>query len=53
MDVIEALLLPVVGGMLLCIGFNFQERTSGVLMVWLGMMLILGTVVFKILEKLA
>jgi hypothetical protein len=54
MDAFFSILLPVLAGMLLlCIGYNFQERNSGVFMIWLGMVSILGTVVFKILEKLA
>ncbi|MCQ2996634.1 hypothetical protein K3169_08885 [Pseudomonas phytophila] len=47
-------LLPILAGMLLlCIGYSYQERNSGVFMIWLGMIGILGTVVFKILEKLS
>ena len=45
----------ICGMLLLTIGFNFRERSSGigVLMIWAGMLLILGTVVYKILAKLA
>ena len=42
------------GMLLLTIGFNFRERSSGigVLMIWAGMLLIFGTIIFKILAKL-
>lgn len=53
MDAFFALLLPVIGAMLLlCIGYSYQERPAGVLMIWLGMMALIGTACFKILEKL-
>jgi hypothetical protein len=53
MNTFFALLLPVIGGMLLlCIGYSYQERPVGVLMIWLGMMSLIGTACFKILEKL-
>lgn len=42
-----------VGMFMLCTGYNYQERNSGVFMIWLGMIGILSTVVFKILEKLS
>ena len=49
------MMIPIISGMLLLtIGFNFRERSSGigVLMIWAGMLLIFGTIVFKILAKL-
>ncbi len=49
------MMIPIVCGMLLLtIGFNFRERSSGVgvLMIWCGMLLIFGTIIFKILAKL-
>ena len=51
----HSMMIPSVFGMLLLtIGFNFRERTSGVgvLMIWAGMLLIFGTIIFKILAKL-
>ncbi|MCD5970229.1 hypothetical protein [Pseudomonas quasicaspiana] len=46
--------LPILAGMvLLCIGGNFQSRDSGEFMIWVGMIGILGTVIFKPLRKLA
>jgi hypothetical protein len=53
MDAFFSILVPILAGMaLLCIGYNYQERDSGVFMIWLGMIGILGTIVFKILQKL-
>jgi len=47
------MLIPILGGMLmLAVGFNFRERNAGVLLIWLGMLFILGTVVYKILAQL-
>ena len=51
----HSMMIPIISGMLLLtIGFNFRERSSGigVLMIWAGMLLIFGTIVFKILAKL-
>ena len=51
----HSMMFPIVCGMLLLtIGFNFRERSSGVgvLMIWAGMLLIFGTIIFKILAKL-
>ena len=51
----HSMMIPLVCGMLLLtIGFNFRDRTSGVgvLMIWAGMLLIFGTIIFKILAKL-
>ena len=54
MDAFFTLLLPVTGGMLLlCVGYSFHERPVGVFMIWLGMMSLIGTARWKILEKLA
>ncbi|MFK3969416.1 hypothetical protein ACI2KS_01615 [Pseudomonas sp. NPDC087358] len=53
MDEYFSLLIPVVVGMLLlCIGFSYREYRSGVMSITLGMVLMLGTAAFKILEKL-
>ena len=55
MSAFHSIMIPIVCGMLLLtIGFNFRERSSGVgvLMIWCGMLLIFGTIVFKILAKL-
>ena len=38
--------------LLLTIGFSLRERNIGVLMMWIGMLGILGIMVWKILEKL-
>ena len=51
----HSMMIPIIFGMLLLtIGFNFRERSSGigVLMIWAGMLLIFGTIIFKILAKL-
>ncbi|MFJ7883422.1 hypothetical protein ACIQYF_07895 [Pseudomonas sp. NPDC096917] len=49
----HSMMIPIVCGMLLLtIGFNFRERKVGVLSIWFGMLLIFGTIVFKILAKL-
>ena len=51
----HSMMIPIVCGMLLLtICFNFRERSSGVgvLMIWCGMLLIFGTIIFKILAKL-
>ncbi|OAI83868.1 hypothetical protein AYO28_04725 [Pseudomonas putida] len=49
----QSMFLPVLAGLiLLTIGFNKRENNSGVLMMWLGMLSILGIMVWKILEKL-
>ncbi|MGV8917609.1 MAG: hypothetical protein ACOH2R_07395 [Pseudomonas sp.] len=48
-----SLLIPLIAGMiLLCIGYSYQERSSGVFILWLGMICIIGTATWKILEKL-
>ncbi|MCK1791206.1 hypothetical protein [Pseudomonas violetae] len=49
----HAMLIPILSGMiLLAIGFNFRDKNAGVFAMWIGMLTILGTVVFKILAKL-
>ena len=54
MSAFHAMLIPILTGMiLLAVGFNFRDKNLGVFGMWVGMLLILGTVVFKILAKLA
>lgn len=54
MSAFHAMLVPILTGMiLLAIGFNFRDKNIGVFGMWIGMLLILGTVVYKILAKLA
>ncbi|WP_397449262.1 hypothetical protein [Pseudomonas sp. NA-150] len=54
MDPVISLLLPLLTGMiLLCVGYSYQERGIGVFILWLGMICIIGTATYKILEKLA
>jgi hypothetical protein len=49
----HAMLIPILAGMiLLAIGFNFRDKNAGVFSMWIGMLTILATVVFKILAKL-
>ncbi|MGH8387011.1 MAG: hypothetical protein ACRESJ_16200 [Pseudomonas sp.] len=49
----HAMLIPILIGMfMLAIGFNFRDKNAGVFTMWLGMLLILATVIFKILAKL-
>ena len=38
---------------MLAVGFNFRDKPLGVFGMWIGMLLILATVVYKILAKLA
>jgi hypothetical protein len=53
MSSFHAMLIPILIGMfMLAIGFNFRDKNVGVLAMWLGMLLILATVIFKILAKL-
>lgn len=48
-----AMLVPIIAGMLLlAIGFNFRDKGVGVFTMWIGMLLILVTVLFKILTRL-
>lgn len=54
MDEYLTLLIPVVLGMLLlCVGFSYRDFSSGVASITLGMLLMLGTAMLKILAKLA
>ncbi len=54
MSAFHSMLIPILMGMiLLAIGFNFRDKNLGVFSMWIGMLLILGTVVYKILAKLA
>ncbi len=49
----HAMLIPILTGMLmLAIGFNFRDKNAGVFAMWIGMLTIFGTVIFKILAKL-
>lgn len=49
----NAMLIPILTGMiLLAIGYNFRDKNAGIFAMWVGMLTILGTVVFKILAKL-
>ena len=49
----NSMLIPIVCGMLLLtIGFTFHDSKPGVLSIWFGMLLIFGTIIFKILAKL-
>jgi uncharacterized membrane protein len=53
MSSFHAMLVPILIGMImLAVGFNFRDKNAGVLAMWLGMLLILATVIFKILAKL-
>ncbi|MCX7079915.1 MAG: hypothetical protein NTV76_11335 [Pseudomonas sp.] len=53
MSAFHALLIPILAGMiLLAIGFNFRDKNAGIFSMWIGMLLILATVLFKILAKL-
>ena len=54
MSSFHAMLIPIVIGMImLAVGFNFRDKPAGVFGRWVGLLLILGTVVYKILAKLA
>ncbi|CAI8704886.1 transposase [Pseudomonas sp. IT-P253] len=49
----HAMLVPILAGMImLAVGFNFRDKNAGVFAMWIGMLTILATVVFKILAKL-
>ncbi|AXA56613.1 hypothetical protein ACNT2N_25945 [Pseudomonas thivervalensis] len=53
MSSFNAMLVPIIAGMiLLAIGFNFRDKNVGVFAMWVGMLLILATVIIKILSKL-
>ncbi|WP_166358483.1 hypothetical protein [Pseudomonas akapageensis] len=48
-----SMFLPVIAGLiLLTIGFTLRERNIGVVMIWFGMLCILGIMIYKILQKL-
>ncbi|NMZ35818.1 hypothetical protein [Pseudomonas proteolytica] len=54
MSAFHAMLIPILAGMiLLAVGFNFRDKNLGVFGMWVGMLLILGTIVYRILAKLA
>lgn len=54
MSAFNSMLIPILAGMiLLAIGYNFRDKNAGILSMWIGMLLILATVVYKILAKLA
>jgi hypothetical protein len=49
----HAMLIPILSGMImLAIGFNFRDKNAGVFAMWVGMLMILATVIYKILAKL-
>jgi len=53
MSLFNSMLIPILSGMiLLAIGFNFRDKNAGVFSMWVGMLVILATVVIKILAKL-
>ncbi|CAI8982063.1 hypothetical protein D3C76_1535210 [compost metagenome] len=53
MSLFNSMLIPILSGMiLLAIGFNFRDKNAGVFSMWIGMLVILATVVIKILAKL-
>lgn len=48
-----SMFLPVIAGLiLLTVGFTLRERNIGVLLIWVGMLCILGIMIYKILQKL-
>jgi hypothetical protein len=50
----DSLLIQVLASLaLLTVGFNFRERNIGVFMLWIGMLSLMGIVLYKILSKLA
>ena len=54
MSAFHSMLIPILAGMiLLAIGFNFRDKNAGIFGMWIGMLLILATVIYKILAKLA
>lgn len=49
----QSMFLPVLAGLiLLTVGFTLRERNVGVFLIWIGMLGILGIMVYKILQKL-
>ncbi|MDP2146470.1 MAG: hypothetical protein Q8J91_07275 [Pseudomonas sp.] len=54
MSAFHAMLIPILTGMiLLAVGFNLRDKNLGVFGMWIGMLLILATIVYRILAKLA
>jgi hypothetical protein len=52
-SILNAMLVPILAGMiLLAVGFNFRDKNVGVFAMWIGMLLILATVLFRIMTKL-
>ncbi|MDI3272203.1 hypothetical protein ACYZT3_18610 [Pseudomonas sp. MDT1-16] len=53
MSSFHSMLIPILAGMImLATGFNFRDKNAGVFAMWIGMLMILATVIFKILAKL-
>lgn len=53
MSAFHSMLIPILAGMiLLAIGFNFRDKNAGIFSMWIGMLLILATVIYKILAQL-
>lgn len=49
----QSMFLPVIAGLtLLTVGFTLRERNVGVFLIWIGMLCVLGIMVYKILQKL-
>lgn len=54
MSAFQSMFLPALAGLiLLTVGFSLRERNVGVLMMWVGMIGMIGLMCWKILEKLA
>ncbi|WAH57514.1 hypothetical protein LZ023_31855 [Pseudomonas silvicola] len=53
MDEFTLLLMQVTASLgLLTLGFSLRERDLGVLMIWFGMLCLLGIVLYKILVRI-
>ncbi len=53
MDEFTTLLVQVMASLgLLTFGFSLRERNIGVLMIWIGMLCLLGLVLYKILVRI-
>ncbi len=53
MDEFTSLLIQVSASLgLLTFGFSLRERNIGILMLWLGMLCLLGIVLYKILVRI-
>ncbi|WP_455921336.1 hypothetical protein [Pseudomonas putida] len=53
MDEFTSLLIQVMASLgLLTFGFSLRERNIGILMLWLGMLCLLGIVLYKILVRI-